>query len=466
MNIYNKHPEPPLRLSPWVPLPILVDVEDIPTFIVPEISNLHLNAAQKINKAIFHMRLGYVDDVLSWWSGREWQFMPEETLRRYIWKSLPEKYDRLAFVKGVIAAIKTIAPRIKSLPTNGLVFFRNLVFDCDLNKIQPHAREHCNRSTFSHDYDPAAKNLVKWETFLASVFGNINNDRILLLQEFFGWCMITHNIGLEQCAALVGVPRAGKGTILKTLHAMLGASCTTVNFDRLGSPRSHASMRAHNVVIDFDAKEPNKLHFEETKSTFVKVTSNDPISSNKFYSTKSISGPMNCKLIIACNKIPNFDDTTGAIAARFQPLMFDKSFLGKERAGIFEDLLIELPSILMWSFAGLIRLANSGPSEPKSSKEIQEDLMYNSNVLNGFVDEHVLIIPGEKCFMHVLYGTYELYSKEKNLKTMSILEFHEQMKSTLLGKNVIWTSIMIDNQQGKGAVGLRLVNPLRIKVGS
>lgn len=447
------------------PFPNFVDVEEIPVFIVSGISNLHLDAAKKINEAIFHDRLGYVDDFLCWWSGIEWQTMPDKTLERYIWTSLPEKYDRLPFMRGVVRAIKVIIPQRKSLPPNGKVFFRNLVYDCEDKKIKPHSKEFCNRSTLTHDYDPSAKNLVNWNKFSISMFGSLDDQKNVLLRQFFGWCLISHNLGIDQCAAFVGVSRAGKGTLLNILRAILGASCTTVDFNKLGTPRSHASMRAHNVVIDFDAKKPNPRHIAETTSTFVKVTSNDPISSDDFYTTKSISGPMNCKLVIACNKIPHLSDTTGALASRFHSLVFRNSFLGKEHRGLLPQLLEELPSITMLALSGLLDLLESDkPSRPKSSEEMQKDLIYNSNVLNGFVDEHVLPIPGEKCLISQLYDTYKLYSIEKKLPIMDMVAFTQRLKETLISKDITWIYVQVDNQQGKGAIGLRLVNPLRLKI--
>lgn len=64
--------------------------------------------------------------------------------------------------------------------------------------------------------------------------------------------------------------------------------------------------------------------------------------------------------MILSNGLPRLGDASGAIANRFVILTMERSWLGRENAGLTPALLAELPGILNWSLAGLERLTQGG----------------------------------------------------------------------------------------------------------
>lgn len=66
------------------------------------------------------------------------------------------------------------------------------------------------------------------------------------------------------------------------------------------------------------------------------------------------------RLIVACNEMPSFYETTGALSSRLLLLKYNKSFAGREDYGLKARLRGELPGICNWALRGLARLRSNG----------------------------------------------------------------------------------------------------------
>src|SRR5437762_1280192 len=72
------------------------------------------------------------------------------------------------------------------------------------------------------------------------------------------------------------------------------------------------------------------------------------------------TGVLPTRIVILSNDIPQVPDASGVIASRFVPIVFEKSFFGREDTGLFEKLLPEMAQILNWALVGLRRLRERG----------------------------------------------------------------------------------------------------------
>lgn len=443
----------------------ILDVEDIQHRQLSLQSGRYLLNAKMIIKNVLDERVSKIDEFLYWWSGRSWQDFPDGKLDIFLWETLPDEMDKPNVFNGLRQAFLVAISRNSPSPPCKCIFFRDGVFDITTGSLDSHNKENYNTGTLSINSNQITT-IPKWNGFLTSIFGNIEDDRVKLLQEIFGWCFITHNLGIEKYIAFTGVSRAGKGTILKILMKILGEEfCKTIEFTELGHPRMHETLRKYNVVLDFDAKLPEKNARSAALSTLLKMTANENISSRRFHTTKSIHGQMNTKLLISCNKIPALLDDSAASANRAIILLFDKTFYKNENLNLINELESELAGITQWGVKGIKRLMKNNCifTEPISSLEQQKDLKNNSQPLNEFIEEHVILESDAKCSTYDLFEIFKVYCERVNFRKMSRTVFIRALKESLLGENLEWKLIRINNANPiRGVIGLRINNPLCI----
>jgi putative DNA primase/helicase len=81
------------------------------------------------------------------------------------------------------------------------------------------------------------------------------------------------------------------------------------------------------------------------------------------------TGKLPTRFLILSNELPRFGDASGAIANRFIVMTMQQSFLGKENTRLTDELLTELPGILLWALDGLDRLVRSSFTAPAASDD-------------------------------------------------------------------------------------------------
>lgn len=474
-----KHEEIVKLLGPSVPLPPklsdagIIHADKIPESKIRDCEPgktgkkpkyTHDQSARLILTGHYRGRILRIDNNIRWWTGRAWESMDEINLQRFIVESLPERYGQHSYWNGVHKALLLRLPSSREGGYDKYAYFKNGYLNVLTNELKPHMRENFNLGTFLVDYNgEVTPNIPEWEKFLISIFGSLTDDRVLLLQEAFGWLMIIHNLGIEKYIALTGVTRAGKGVVLRILMMMLGKSfCGSINFSALGTVQGHSALWKFNVVVDSEAKMPKKDERMPASDTLQKFTSNETLTSRRFYKNDYLEGKVNCKMIVACNKFVVFSDDSGASASRVIPIVFDKSFLGKEDPHLTERLKKDIVGITHWSIIGLRRLMvnNSKFTKPESTVKAMEDLVVQTKPMSGFIEDDLDIIPGAMIFIEDLYKTYSIYCEKTGSIKMSQTNFSRALKDTLLGRDIEWKQIYINNRRKRGAIGIRLKNPL------
>src|SRR5205807_2637736 len=81
------------------------------------------------------------------------------------------------------------------------------------------------------------------------------------------------------------------------------------------------------------------------------ITGNDVVSVNR-KNRPIVNGRVPAKLVIVANQHPKFLDESGALAARELPLIFERSWRGKEDRELRAKLTRELPGIANWALDG------------------------------------------------------------------------------------------------------------------
>jgi putative DNA primase/helicase len=117
--------------------------------------------------------------------------------------------------------------------------------------------------------------------------------------------------------------------------------------------------------------------------------------------------------VVISNELPDLGDASGAIATRFLVLTLAKSWLGQEDASLTDNLLEELPGILLWALKGLDRLAEQGHfTEPATSRDAVIALADLTSPVAAFVREACERDPAHEVPVKELYEAWRIWSKD------------------------------------------------------
>jgi putative DNA primase/helicase len=282
------------------------------------------------------------------------------------------------FIKGGGQEPKNIIPF-----QNGLL---DLAKHCQgVTELIPHTPDFVSLYALPFDFDPQAQ-CPKWLDFLGQVFEG-DQDRIRLLQEWFGYCL-TPDVSLQKFMVLLGLPRSGKGTASSILVHLLGPENTTA-FDlyRLLDRFSTAALRTKQLAVVGEvelsgAKEKARI-LEKLKS----ITGNDL----QVVERKGVDVKESCVLptrwMISCNQMPVLHDASGALEARLLVLRFNRTFAGQEDPHLLQKLPPELSGIAVWAIEGLRRLREPGWTAPASSVEEKKNFRRDCSTPLAFLQD-------------------------------------------------------------------------------
>ncbi len=420
--------------------PVVTDVSQIPEQPIAgdNASSVHGINAQLILREIMSDRAASFNGDLHWWSGRNWQLIKEDKLNRVVSHALMGEHAKSGNISGTASVIPHYAPSRQPAPMCRRVFFDNGVLQLSDNLMYDHVPDNNNLSCLAVSYEPweARPACNEWLSFLEGIWGECEDyaQRVRMLQQIFGWLIVNSNLGIQKCVALDGVSRGGKGTILNVIAALHGYErVAPIEFSDLGDDKEQSNLINKSVGIDFDAKSPERSKRSSASSFFNKVTANDPVSIKQLYKQQPWQGRLDTKLIFACNGMPILSDDSAATANRAIIVKFDKSFLGREDAGLSQRIIDnELAGITAWAVEGLqdlvandckIALAPSSVEASELHKESTQSLL-------TFVEECLVATSGSAKAKDV-YRAYEAWAAENNFKTMNTTGFKSAFVRTM-----------------------------------
>jgi P4 family phage/plasmid primase-like protien len=272
-----------------------------------------------------------------------------------------------------------------------------------------------NFAALDFDYDPRAPQPRRWMAFLQEVFGD-DQQSILLLQEWFGYCLTT-DTRHHKILLVVGPKRAGKGTIARILRQLVGVAnvvCPTVG--SLAGQFGLHPLLGKTVATVSDAR------FAGSGTSIVverllSISGEDPLTVDRKY-LPSITVKLPVRFMFLTNELPRFDDASTALASRFMVLRLTRSFFGVENPGLTEELLSELPGILLWAIDGWRSLHVRGRfQQPDSSLELVEDIEDLSSPVQAFLRERCEIATGQRTEFSELYEAWQEWCADSGCAT-------------------------------------------------
>lgn len=366
-----------------------------------------VNDAMFLLPVVFQSRLRAYAGKFYWWTGRQWEPLNDGAVKRAIGLAIrcDLKKATSSKVRSIFEEMRHHAVPLEIDPPAPHVYFRDGVLHLEDGSFTPHDPNNGNTRTLAVDYDPAAV-APQWLTWLGEVFQS-EPARIALLQEVLGWMLVRDTLGIEKAVLLIGPTRAGKGVIARILRALLESGATSFQLNELDDPKRLAAMRSANVAIDPDAVSASPRNARAVMGLFKAITSNDPLGVPLLYAQAPWQGQLHCKLMVLANSAPSMFDDSAATANRWLPIVFDRSYLGREDPDLFKRLTGELPGVAAWAVQGLLRLVKRGRFElPQSSLDQLDSMVSEGGSVQDFIGECLLVAPGYRCSDADLWAAY------------------------------------------------------------
>lgn len=376
--------------------------------------------------------------------GRAWTFLDAAQVKVYnadgahtgYRQFKPKKADVENFVSALKAVVGItdsdapfwITPPPAFMPQGAdIIVMQNGLFDIRSSVLYAHTANYFNLGATEYDYDASAPVPEQWLRFLGEA---LPNDAALIstLQEVFGY-MMTVDTSQQKIFVFPGPPRAGKGTMLRTLEALLGSSnYTSITLGAFAETHGRKTLIGKLAAIIGDASVESRKALaasEALKSISGEDSANIP---RKFLD--DWIGHLTVRFIIAANEMPSLPDPSGALASRYIAIPFTQSFLGREDTTLSQRIKTEMSGIFNWAMEGLHRLKQRGKFvQPESGlADIGEAAASGSHAI-GFVNDCCELATGATVATADLYVAYARWCQRNNQEALSSSWFLRRMKA-------------------------------------
>lgn len=337
-------------------------------------SNYRKKADASFNARVFEQRNYKGDTFVHWagadfeWDGERWVELEtvDTLINRVIRDSeLPEAKSRqiAKTFRGFASREKLRWPCWLEDPTkdavdcivlrNGMIRVSDILFGGV--ELQPADKSFFNRTVLPFNFNEEAS-CPTWLKFLDDCFPE-EIDQQRECQKMFGY-LLTNSNAYQKIFVLRGPPRSGKGTMMNVLKGLVG-------FNNIGAPQLQSLDGRFALEPIFDkpliiVPEANEQDSRKVTGSMVDLLKG--VSGGDTFDVERKGKPslsnmlLPGRIIMQCNRFPNFKDPSGALLRRLQVLVFKQSFVGKEDAQLTDKLLRELSGIFNWAIQGLALL--------------------------------------------------------------------------------------------------------------
>lgn len=371
-----------------------------------------------------------------------WERQPMERLHRII-KSFAGAPKGQEGVLKVSAGALDGAIRMASAEVHAADFFDRiphavgfadgaLSIDSD-GAIRRHAQMPDNRlrHAFPFAYDPAADR-ARFERFLLEVFADADDklERIALLQEFIGACLVGFASTYEQCLICYGTGGNGKSEFMRIIAALFPTHAAV-------PPQQWAERFAiaalAGALVNIVDEMPESEFIESNR--FKQIVS----GKLKLQAEQKFQDPFTftprAGHIFAANRLPGSGDVTEGFWRRFIICLFTRTFSGSEKrvdAGL-AVLEHELPGVATWAVEGAARLIRQGSyTVPPSHHAAMATWRTAADSVAGYIDEKCWRLRPDEDIEQgtrsaLLYSGYRDWALKSGYKPVSSKTFAARM---------------------------------------
>jgi P4 family phage/plasmid primase-like protien len=303
----------------------------------------------------------------------------------------------------------------KTFDSSHVILFRNGMLNVLTGELVPHSNNLFTTATLSYGYTPHAQ----CDLWLSTIHQWLEEDdeRIALLQEWFGYNMITSNY-LEQLMFIYGESGSGKSTATRVLKHLLDGNSTPATVDQLTKDQFGLAPLIGKYAM-FISEEDTVSNTQARKLLTImkKITGNDAVPIRRMHKT-AVEGEPFCKITYSSNSLPVFHDETQSLFRRYNLLNFNMVFSRDPNVTLYLELQKERQGIAAWAVEGLKRLLNNGGkfTQPSISCVEVDHLKEESSPIRYMLNHYVGWEADLWVSKQELYALYEAICEEEHVK--------------------------------------------------
>lgn len=236
-------------------------------------------------------------------------------------------------------------------------------------------------------------------------------ESVELLQEWMGYCL-TGDTSQQKMLLLVGPRRSGKGTIGRILTRLVGsANVVGPTTSSLAGNFGLQPLIEKSLAIVSDARFGG-----DSVSTVVErllcISGEDTLTIDRKF-LGAVSMKLATRFLFLTNELPRLNDASTALAGRFLVLRLTNSFYGTEDVTLTDQLVAELPGILLWAIEGWKRLRKRGRFiQPKSGEDAIRDMEDLGSPVGAFIRDRCVVGTGHRAWVDDLYNAWKAWCEQ------------------------------------------------------
>ncbi|RWN31109.1 MAG: hypothetical protein EOR97_13050 [Mesorhizobium sp.] len=321
------------------------------------------------------------------------------------------------------------------LPAGEILACANGLVHLPSGALLPATPDFYTRNALGFGYESESPKPRRWLGLLSEYWPN-SPETLETLQEMMGYLLVP-DTSLHKIFLFIGPPRSGKSTIAQVIGNLVGQeNICGPNASSLSNPFGLEPLIGKQLAILGDMRIGGKTDQAAIAENLLRVSGGDMVTIHRKYK-HAWNGRLPTRFLILSNELPHLTDASTALANRYLPLVFAKTYLGREDPNLLRQLLAELPGILNWAIEGWRRLKERGRFElPPESKEVLGCLIDLGSPITAFVEEHCELHPEVSVNKQELFQAWREYCEQRGLNPGTINTFAKDLMAAFPGRGI------------------------------
>lgn len=309
-------------------------------------------------------------------------------------------------------------------------------------------------------YDPDVSS-EDFDRFIHEIMQE-DQDKIDYLQRIFGYCL-TGESTQEECYMCYGsTTRNGKSTLLEVMGYLFGDYAMNIQPETLAMKDKNSRSASGDIArlngcrFLHMSEPPKRMKFDV--ALLKTLLGRDPITARNIYEREFEFVPV-FKLMINTNFLPVVTDDTLFTSGRVKVITFDRHFTPEEQDRKLKGRLKQknnISGIFNWILEGLSLFRDEGEVliEPEAVKVATEDYRYKSDKIQNFIDDCLLVFPGQNTSIKDAYDLFGRWCDMNGFGTENKGNFIDEIKT----KNIFSTTGTVNGHTVKNVIKGYVIN--------
>jgi putative DNA primase/helicase len=301
---------------------------------------------------------------------------------------------------------------------NGILSFDELFkpkAERDDSKIViPHTANWFDPICLPYKFDPTA-DCPTWKAFLEAVF-NGDQESITALQLWIGYLLLP-DTSLQKMLFVIGQPRSGKGTIMRTIISLLGKSnIASPTLNDLAGPFGLQGLVGKTAVMIGDIRLSKRNDEVAITERILGISGEDPPDIHRKHLPTLHSVKLNVRFTLFSNEVLKFSDASSAILDRCIVLSMPNTYVNREDSTLGSRIQSEMTGILNWAIAGRYRLNQTQKiKQPQAGQHLREQMKMQNSPVKCFMEQMCTIEVTGEVPTHDLFELWCEWCRENDL---------------------------------------------------